>query len=209
MTINNLNLKTEYFSIFITLSILVSSCSSTKLLDSWKSQNFDSLSNSKILVISKTPENDVRKSYESAIANKLRTKNIDAIESHIHYPSLREASTPEAQNLVVKQFKKDGITAIILTSLKQTIETPNGSKVSQEDIPKDYEDKRSFDPNKVNKENGTVSTSKTYILEGLIYNLTLDRGEQLVNVCLVNVTDPDSPEKIRKSFTKIISDQFR
>ncbi len=191
---------------FIGIIILFSSCTSTKLMDSWKSDDFKSLSSAKILVISKTPQPDVRKSFEVSIADKLRSKNLDAIESHIKFPSLQEANTPEEQNKIVKQFEEAGITAIILTSLKQTIETQNGG--NQSTIPKGYEDKRSFNSDAISTETAPVSNSKTYVLEALTYNLILEKDDQLVNVCLVDVTDPDSEDKILKTFTKIIGDQF-
>lgn len=191
---------------FISIIILFSSCTSTKLMDSWKSDNFKSLATAKILVISKTPQADVRKSFEASIANKLRSKNLDAIESHIKFPSLQEANTIEEQNKIVKQFEEAGITAIILTSLKQTIETQNGG--AQSVIPKGYEDKRSFNSDAISTETAPVSNSKTYVLEAITYNLILEKDDQLVNVCLVDVTDPDSEDKILKTFTKIIGDQF-
>lgn len=188
--------------------LLLSSCSTTKLMDSWKGQSFDRLSDAKILVISQSAEANVRKSYETGIASKLRSKNIDAIESYLKFPLLQEAKTVEEQNQIVKQFEEAGITAIILTSLKQTIETQNGNLKVQSKTPKGYEDKRSFDAKTMTSSAIVLPTSKTYVLEGLIYDLTLQENEQLVNVCLVDVTDPDSGDKIEKNFTKIIADQF-
>lgn len=194
---------------FVSIFMLLWSCTSTKLMDSWKSNNFKSLATAKILVISKTPQANVRKSFETSIANKLRSKNVDAIESHIKFPSLQEANTIEEQNKIVQQFEEAGITAIILTSLKQTIETQKGNLGSQANIPMGYEDKRSFNSDAISTETVPGSNSKTYVLEALTYNLILEKDDQLVNVCLVDVTDPDSEDKILKSFTKIIGEQFK
>ncbi|QCX00634.1 hypothetical protein FGM00_11155 [Aggregatimonas sangjinii] len=202
-------MKSKNWYSLIGLLFILLSCSSTKLMDSWKAQNFDSLANSKILVISESPESEVRKSYEIAIASKLRAQKLDAIESHIQFPSLKEANTPEERAQTVQMFKNAGISGIILTSLKQTIETQNGSMASQTGIPEDYRDKASFGPNVGSSDVNPVSTSKTYVLEALTYNLTLEEDKQLVNVCLVDVTDPDAPDKIEKTFTKIIVDQFK
>ncbi len=195
--------------ILFSISILFFGCSTTKLMDSWKSQSFDSLANSKILVVSKSPEPEVRKSYEVAIATKLRAQNLDAIESHLRFPELTEAKTPEEATRIVKAFKEAGISGIILTSLKQTIETQNGNMAGQMGIPESYEDKASFGPNSGSSDVPIVATSKTYVLEALTYNLGLEQDKQLVNVCLVDVTDPDAPDKIQKTFTKIIADQFK
>lgn len=194
---------------FLLVLLCFSGCSPIKLMDSWKSQNFESLVNSRILVISESEEEAVRKSYETAIATKLRVQNFDAIESHKKFPSLKEANTPEEMSQTVQMFRDAGISAIILTSLKQTIETQNGNMASQTDIPSSYADKASFGPNVAISNVPVVSTSTTYVLEALTYNLTLAKDKQLVNVCLVDVTDPDAPEKIQKTFTKIIADQFK
>ncbi len=202
-------MKNKSYYLIFAVFLVLSSCASTKLMDSWKSQSFDSLSNSKILVISESPETEVRKSYETAIATKLRGQNLDAIESHIQFPSLKEANTTEEVAQTVQMFKDAGISGIILTSLKQTIETQNGSMASQTGIPASYRDKASFGPNSSDSDVPIVSTSKTYVLEALTYDLTLAEGEQLVNVCLVDVTDPQAADKIQKTFTKIIADQFK
>ncbi|MFS4491616.1 hypothetical protein [Maribacter sp. 2308TA10-17] len=202
-------MKNKSYYLIFGVFLVLSSCASTKLMDSWKSQSFDSLSKSKILVVSESPETDVRKSYEIAIASKLRAQNLDAIESHIQFPSLKEADTPEETAQIVQMFKDAGISGIILTSLKQTIETQNGSMASQTGIPASYKDKASFGPNAGSSDAPMVSTSKTYVLEALTYDLTLEEGKQLVNVCLVDVTDPDAPDKIQKTFTKIVADQFK
>lgn len=178
-------------------------------MDSWKSQSFDTLSNSKIMVVSRASDLQIRKSYETAIATKLRKQNLDVIESHLLFPELKEANTSQEAAQVVKMFKDSGISGIILTSLKQTIETQNRKMASQSSIPKNYKDKASFTSNPGNTNVPISSTSKTYVLEALTYNLTLAQNKQLVNVCLVDITDPDTANKIQKSFTKIIADQFK
>ncbi|MGI9551842.1 MAG: hypothetical protein ACR2MT_11625 [Aurantibacter sp.] len=178
-------------------------------MDSWKSQSFGSLSNAKILVVSKSPDPDVRKSYELAIANRLRSQGFDAVESHIELPSLQDAHTPQEIENTIQLFMESGITGIILTSLKQTIKTHNSNLSSQVGIPESYADKSSFGQNAGSLDALPTSTSTTYVLEALIYNLALAENNQLVNVCLVDVTDPHSGDNIRKTFTKIIGDQFK
>ncbi|WP_298501586.1 hypothetical protein [uncultured Maribacter sp.] len=191
------------------LFLFLGCSSSTKLMDSWKSSNFNSLSNAKILVISEHSEMSVRELYESSIANKLRSQNINAIEAHLQFPTLKKAETPEAIDKILNQFKEAKISAIILTSLKQTIETSNMSLSSKKEVPETYSEKASFSSVSHQKNNQAIANSKTYVLEAITYNLALEKDKQLVNVCLVDVTDPSSGDKILKSFTKIIGAQFQ
>lgn len=199
-----------YFGIFLCSSlILCCSCATTELADSWQSKDFDTLSNTKILVVSENPKMDVRKSYETAIAKKLRSRNLNAIESHIQFPLLKEVKTPDEKANRTQMCKDAGIPGIILTSLKQTIETQNGTTFETIGVHEGYVDKKSFlsNPNSLNEPFAT--TSKTYVMETLTYNLALEEGEQLVSVFLVDITDPDSLDVLRKTFTKIIVNQFR
>ncbi|WP_282117146.1 hypothetical protein [Cellulophaga baltica] len=190
------------------LFLFLGCSSSAKLMDSWKSNNFNSLSNAKILVISEHSEMSVRELYESSIANKLRSQNINAIEAHLQFPTLEKAETPEAIEKILNQFKEAKIAAIIITSLKQTIETSNMALSSKKEIPKAYSERASFTNKITNKVPNAVEISKTYVLESVTYDLTLEDNKQLVNVCLVDVTDPNSGNKILKNFTKIIATQF-
>ncbi len=202
-------MKIKHNLSLVSLLILFSGCATTKLIDSWKSNKFTTLSNSRIVVISQSPEASIRKSYEIAITDKLRVQGVDAVASHLKFPTLTEAKTPEEIEKTIQMFKTANINGIILTSLKQTIETKNGQLSSPNVIPAAYADKSSFGANANDNNVFPVSTSKTYILEALIYNLELEDDDQLVNVCLVDVTDPNSVAKIQKTFTKIIADQFK
>jgi len=189
--------------------ILCWSCATTELADSWKSENFDTLSNAKILVVSENPEMDVRKSYETAIANKLRGINLDAVESHIQFPSLKGTKTPDEKANSAKMFKEAGILGIILTSLKQTIETQKGTISKPIGSLEGYADKKSSVSNPNGLKKLFATTSKTYVLETLIYNLALQEGEQLVGVFLVDITNPASSDVLRKAFIKVIANQFK
>lgn len=202
-----MKIKSCFF--FLTSFFLFFSCTTTKLMDSWKSPSFNSLLNAKVLVISEHPEMDVRKLYETFIVKKLRSQNINAIEAHLQFPSLEKTETPGAKTKILQKFKKEEISAIIITSLKQTIETQNGAMSIQSSIPKAYSKRASFTSIKSSENSLIVATSKTYVLEAITYNLTLEKDKQLVNVCLVDVTDPKSGDKILKSFTKIIGNQFK
>ncbi len=202
-----------------------SACSSVKLLDSWKSQSFKSFAGQKILVAAKSPDLEVRKSYEIAIVNQLRKQGIKAIEIHKTFPSFEEKENPtdEEVSKIVKQFKEKGITAILITSLKSTIKTKSDNAPQLVDIPNQYQNKYLFSFNNsddvhalpklsalgTNDTPRVELTSTTYVLEAITYDLTQEKDKQLVNVCLVDVTDPDSGKKILERFSKIVSDQFK
>lgn len=210
---------------FFILTILISSCSTIKLMDSWSSKDFQAIKKKKILVAAKNPDLKIRKTYEIAIANKLRNQGIDAIEIHKKFPDFEEKKTltKEEETEIIQLFTNEGITGVMVASLKNTIETNNFETPKGADIPREYRDKYFFSYSKVDDISALPNLdsidfddppevaikSTTYVLETVTYDLSLAKEKQLVNVCLIDVTDPDSGSQVLSKFSKIVSDQFK
>ena len=186
-----------HYLVLYSFIILCSSCATTDLADSWKSENFDTLADTKILVVSKASINNVRKSYETAIANKLRRRNLDAVESHLQFPSLKWEKMSYEEIDRIKMFKATGIPGIIITAPLHTIETHSETKSQLTGDHAEYSSNKS-----------SVSTSKTYVFQAHIYNLALEE-DQLVCAFLADVTNPDSLDELQKTFTEIVANQFK
>ncbi|HEA21101.1 hypothetical protein LCGC14_1644670 [marine sediment metagenome] len=202
-------LQTRHVIVLCSFLILFWSCATSELADSWKSKDFDTLSNANILVVTEKLKVDVRKSYEMAIANKLRGRKLNAIESHIQFPSLKRAKTPSEKADRTQRCKDAGILGIMVISLKEAIETQNGALSEPIGFLEGYEDKKSSVLNSTDMKESFATTSKTYVLEAQIFNLALEEGKQLVSVFMVDITDPSSFEILRKTFTKIVVNQFK
>ncbi|WP_298539052.1 hypothetical protein [uncultured Aquimarina sp.] len=217
--------KIKHLLIVILVGMGTWSCSTIKLIDSWKSEDFQTVKSKKILVAAKSPNPTIQKSYEKAIASKLRGQQIDAIEMHKVFPSIEDKKERTAEEIeqILRMFKEKKIEALLITSLKKTIETNNSSKpergkILMKDIKKgffsieDYDnlkdlpdlDKLDFD---TSRESKTIAT--TYILESTTYDLALEKNQQLVNVCLLDVIDPNTSDQVLNAFVKVISDQFK
>ncbi len=205
--------------------VLFSSCSSVKLMDSWKSADFQAVKSSKILIAAKSPDLEVRKSYEIAIANQLKNQGIDAVEMHKIFPDFEEKENPTEEEVaeIIKQFDAEGITSVLVTSLKNTIKTTNEDTPQRIDIPTAYQNRYFFSfnnsddvhalPKLPSLESDDVPkvelTSTTYVLEAVTYDLTQEKKKQLMNVCLVDITDPSSAKKVLQKFSKIVASQFK
>ncbi len=207
------------------ISIILWSCSAIKLIDSWKSEDFLTVKSKKILVVAKSPNPAIQKSYEKAIASKLKKQHIDVVEMHNVFPNIRdkEQRTTEEVEQILRMFEEKKIEALLITSLKKTIETNNSSKPERGKILIENKRKSTFtvetfdnlndlpDIDKLDfdssPESKTIST--TYILESITYDLTLEKDRQLVNVCLLDVADPNTADQVLNAFVKMISDQFK
>jgi len=205
--------------------VLFTSCASVKQSDSWKSDDFDAVASEKIIVVAKAKDAEVSKMYEIKIASKLRAKGINAIERHIKYPSLKdnENQTQEEINSIVQQFKNDGINGILVTALKDVkvrkkIISNNGGISNFTPKEKSFISFRAynFDANSQHKmttpeapKGPAVLRSKTYFLEAVTYNLSLKDEKKLIGILQVDVTDPDSADKVLEGFSKLVAKQFK
>ncbi len=205
--------------------ILLTSCASVKVEDSWKSDDFSSLTDEKIVVVSKAKKEEVSKMYETAIANRLRAKGIDAIERHVKYPSLtdNDGQTQEEIDQLVEQFKKDDINGVLVTALKDVkvkkkiIKSDDGmSNLAPKE--KSFISFRAynFDVNSQQKiaapparKDAIALRSKTYFLEAVTYNLSLKGDQKLVGILQTDVTDPESADKVLEGFSKLVAKQFK
>ncbi len=203
--------------------ILITSCASVKIGDTWKSDDFDSVVNEKILIVAKAKDANVSKSYEIEIANKLRAKGMSAIERHIKYPSLKDdaVQTQDEINNILQQFKNDGINGVLVTALKDVkvkkkiISDDKMSYLTPTD--KSFISFRAynFDANSQHKmetpeapRKPTVLRSKTYFLEAVTYNLSLEDKKRLVGILQADITDLEDADKVLEGFSKLVVKQF-
>lgn len=217
--------------VLITL-VLLSSCTTTKLVNSWEASEFESTKSKKILVIARSNDNEVRKAYESRIAKELSSLQINAVESNKIFPNLtgnKKKSKEEIKN-ILSMFKREGIEAILLTSLKDTktiTKWPTTLKTTDTrasnfnryrvsftnfyDVSSNEYLTSSLRPRNSNAidDPSPALKSTTYLLEALLYDLTLEEKKQLVGGYQVSFEDPESAKLVLNNFIKIIGKQFK
>lgn len=213
------------FLVLIISAFLFSGCSGMKLANSYKSDDFETLQNKKILVISRTPNEDVRKAYELDLVSKLKAKGVNAVSSHIAFPDLKRINNKTSDKIaeVVAMFQKEGIDIILITSLKdvqeqEVLQREGGYNSlleyygNQYVTLKGYYDDPAALPRLAPIERPETVTSQlltTYILEAVTYNLNLEEEKRLLSVITTEITNPDSGKMVKKSFTKLIADELK
>ncbi|RKN81385.1 hypothetical protein [Ulvibacterium marinum] len=213
------------FLVIAIVGLFLTGCSGVKLANSYKSDSFETIQNQKVLVISRTPIEDVRKAYELEITRKLRARGVNAVASHIAFPDLKRIDNKTVDRIakVIATFRKNGFDVVVLTSLKdvqeQEVMQKQGGYSSLMDyygnhyvtLKGYYDDLNApprLPPREVPEET-TYRTETTYVLEAVTYNLALEEEKRLVSVTTAEVTDPDSGPAVRKGFAKIVADQLK
>ena len=74
-------------AVLLVLILLLLSCSSTRLIKSWKNPEFENFKPEKILVIGVTPNYEARKAFEFQIITELNARKINALQSAVVFES--------------------------------------------------------------------------------------------------------------------------
>jgi len=205
--------------------VLFINCSSVKLSDSWKSENYNIENNSKVLVAAKSLDLEIRKEYETAIVNDLKRKGISATELHKAFPNFNGVENPTGEKLreIIALFKTKNFSTLLVTSLKSTEIIKNDKRIEE----KTYfsNDKMSkyllsFNTDNIvqnvavlpkNYENSSNDIfleleSTIYSLEANIFDLMIKPdGIEHVGVISVEVTNPKSGKNVKTKFSKIVA----
>lgn len=203
-------MKKIIFSIFIfSLVVAIQSCSTVKVLDSWKSDNLSSLKDKNILVVARTDNNKARMAFEESIANELRSKGVKATESFKKFPKLNPDKKPteERQQMIKTILESEGYNGVVLSVVKDYKESIHTSRdggyyaggglyprgypsyyfgfYNYYNYPMSYSTFGNYVP-----ESTTTDVSRSFVLETVAYNMDAPEGEQLVAVVTSSVSDP-------------------
>ena len=218
-------MKKTFYSFLLLGFVLLSSCSSVKVLDSWKGDNLATMSDKNILVIARTDNQQARIAIEEAMANDIRKAGFKATESYLKFNSMNPNKKVDP-GTIQALIEKAGFKGVVMNVLKDY----NESMVTEESggyyaggttyyggypgyyggfygyyhNPYSYSTYGNYVPS-----SSTTRISKSYILETLIYNLDEPEGKQLVSVVTTQIIDPSSVTKTAKDYSKLVFNSLK
>ena len=218
-------MKKTFYSFLLLGFVLLSSCSSVKVLDSWKGDNLATMSDKNILVIARTDNQQARIAIEEAMANDIRKAGFKATESYLKFNSMNPNKKVDP-GTVQALIEKAGFKGVVMNVLKDY----NESMVTEQSggyyaggttyyggypgyyggfygyyhNPYSYSTYGNYVPS-----SSTTRISKSYILETLIYNLDESEGKQLVSVVTTQIIDPGSVTKTAKDYSKLVFNSLK
>ncbi|MEH6535377.1 MAG: hypothetical protein V7719_03215 [Psychroserpens sp.] len=201
----------------LSLSILLAGCSSVKVTDSWKDVKTSQIENKNIMVLTESESTIIRTTFERDIVEQLSKKGYKSLESYKMFPVIKSDKTLTDEQLRVfkEELTSSGIDVVIMTVLKDVNEytqtlTQAGTIYYQNTYPTLYFNSRhggfyrSYKTIYVNVEPKTTTsyTSKDYVLETLVYDLTQQENNQLSSVITTVIDNPKDLEKTSEDFSK-------
>tara|TARA_R110002050_G_scaffold286468_3_gene437001 strand:+ start:85528 stop:86160 length:633 start_codon:yes stop_codon:yes gene_type:complete len=197
--------------LFLIALIILSSCSSTRFIDSWKNREITGFNPKKLLVIGMTDNLTARKIFEEELQLALLQRNINAKGSgSVLEKSFTETKKNEAEiDAMVGKLAKEGFDAILITTVRGVDEKSNYAPGY---YTVDYRWTRFgryyyryqdvyYTPN-------YYSDYKVYHLETSIYNITEDDTKALVWVGSFDVVNPQTITATVKDYVAKIIDRL-
>jgi hypothetical protein len=218
--------KTSILHVVIALTI--SSCkSSIEVINAWKSEKLNTLTEKNILVITRTENNKKRGAFEEQMVAYLKKKNIKASTSYMKIPIFNDQReyTDDERKELVKKIRSLGFNAIILTSVKKrtqkTVTTTHGGYYTGGSYsslypqyyggfygyynhPYSHPTYQSYVPSET-----YTDIRKSFVLETVIFNLDLSSTEQLVAVVTSAINDPETVYTAAEEYVKEIAKSLR
>lgn len=218
--------KLIYSILSLSLIIILNSCSSVKVLDSWKADNVDSIKDKNILVIARTANNQARIAFENEIVNQLTERGMKATASFTKFPNINPDKEVDEERLeMIKTIlANEGFDGVVLTVIKdyeeQTKTVTDGGYYAGGTYggyggyypayyggfygyyrsPYSYSTYGSYVPSTT-----TTYNVKIYVLETVAYNLAEPEGKQLVAVTTTKIDDPSNVTKVAAEYVKAIT----
>jgi len=106
--------------VMIFILIVVTGCSSTQFVDSWKNPETTSFNPKKALVIGITDNLTARKIFEQEFKNALILRNINAVESNtiLNETFTSSKKSEEEINEMIQNISRNGFDAVVITVVK-------------------------------------------------------------------------------------------
>jgi ribosomal protein S11 len=212
--------------------LLFQSCSSTKVLNSWKADSgrVDEFKKKKVLVIARTANDYARMKFEREIADQLRAKGIKATESYTKAPKIypNKEMSEERMAFIRSLLDSEGYDGIVITVIKDKQQTTStstngvyfgasysnfypayyGGFYNYYSHPYAYGSYYDSFGGYIPTSTSTRTTTK-YVLETIAYNLDASGDDQIVAVVTTNLDNPKDAAKTAKKYVDEIMKSFQ
>jgi hypothetical protein len=219
------NITLALLSVILITSFI--SCSSVKVLDSWKSDNVANLKNNNFLVIARTDDQQARIAFENEIVKQMTEDGYNAVASFSKFGDMKpnEKVSEDDKKKFQTLLKSENIDGIVLSVIKdfreETRVIKDGGYYAGGNFssyypgyyglfntyfynPMSYSSLGVYVP-----ETTTTVSSKIYILETTVYDLKASGKNQLVAVITSQIENPEKASETAKQYVKKIANSLK
>lgn len=192
--------------------LLLSGCSSTKLVSTWKNPDIVLFDAYKVLVVGMAQDENVRIEFETRLKERLNNKGIEAMRSvdlfDVQFTSSKKSE--EELSAVEEQLLDKGFDAILFTKVvgtenKRTFrERMRNLNSMYTNFSYDY-----LDHQDIYYDSGYYETFNIYQTETSLYCICVDKERELIWRGNIDVSEPVNMDKTIDSYIKLIAGKMQ
>ncbi|MBW2938280.1 hypothetical protein KXJ69_09195 [Aureisphaera sp. CAU 1614] len=192
--------------VMLLLIFILSSCSSTKLVNQWKSQDTPVYEANKILVVGMSSDIEVRRSFEEELSKSLESKGVVAVRSIDFFENVFqvEEKTEKEMDLIENSLLEAGFDSVIFSKLIGAEE-----KVTLMQASKNF-DRDFLNFKEYYIENQSVYTTretnsyKIYHTETSVFCICAGKERELLWKGNIDLVAPEKRSKSIKQYVKVL-----
>lgn len=202
----------------LTVTLLVVSCSSVKVTDSWRQENSKDIKGEKIMIVSVTDNEVSRQRFEKDLVNTLNANGFESFESYAKYPEMNPTKKVSQEEITAlkQKLQDNGVNLVAISAVKEIKEyTETNTTGTSYGMPMHYGYRgyRGFYGYyggmymDMGTSTSTTSVKKKYRLETVVYDLSKPKDKELIAVVSTEIDDPQKLTKVSKDFSdKIVKE---
>jgi len=189
--------------------VLLASCSSTRVVSSWRDETVPGGTYRKPLVLAIANKQLIRAKLEDELVRELRAIGVDAQQSYREFPDIKEA-TPDRIKERLPELDSDCALVTHLADVRtETVYMPASYYPSGSySVPAHYDRFASYYAHSYNAVHSPAYSyeSRIYALETNLYDA---RNEKLVWTAAIETEDPDSLDSAISEIVKVVMKNIR
>lgn len=191
---------------YLLLIILLTSCSSSKLKNSFATETATTYDIKKVLVVGITSQKKARTKFERKLAAAFKDQNIEAIASIKYFDPLFTISEKSEEDLqkLEDHLLAEGYNAVILSKIVN-IQNKVSLSQSYKNLSGNYSDfKEDYYRNQGLYATSESPSSRIYDTETALYSLTKDSSRELLWRGTIDLVNPSSLESSVTNYVRIV-----
>lgn len=192
-------------SIFVILFLLLTSCNSTQLVETWKNPDIESYEPYKVLIVGLTSDQVARQHFENKLKNEFELRGYEAVMSLDILNNVVDNRMTEAQlDALENQLLLEGFDTILLTKIigvEDKVAYRENFKGYDETYRKFKDDYMMYQDIYYNPD--YYENYKIYHAETAIYCICQTKDRELLWKGFINIIDPRSIDKTVSDYVNL------
>ncbi len=193
--------------IILIVAGLLTSCSSSELVEVWKNPDIDTFEANKVLVIGMTADTDGRKVFEKKLTQTLKNNGVTSEKSLDFFEKSFTQSPKTEEELLAMEGKllEAGFDAILLSKVL-AVEDKVTVVQAYRNLDKDFKSFKDdyYQNQDIYYEDGYYSAYEIYHAETSLYCICPDKERELIWKGSIDITEPENVKKAVGDYIKVL-----